>query len=549
MFRSASFRDYLLLAFICAVVFWWRLGWLGLIDPDEPFYAQTAREMVDSGDWVTPQIFGHPQFEKPIFFYWLTAAAYKIFGETEFAARVPAALPATLLVGLVYAFGVGFMGRRAALLSAIVLGTGIEYAIMSRLMLTDIGLALFIAGALFSYWRAMEDEAHRTRWILLHFICGGLAALMKGPIGSIATILAIWSFSWVMNRRSVMRGPALWGGLALYTVIAVPWYAVMLNKFGWVFFNEFFIHENWDRLIRAEHPTNNKWYFAYGFLYYIGLLLGGSLPWMPAVALAINRAVQGIRNDPRLAFLWCWIISSVILLTIARSKLPSYVFYVFVPVAMAAGLALDDLLTHGFRTARDRRLFFGFAILQLAVVLCAEQVKIARPFATPALAMAACFAVALVLLWRKQWTGMIVANAAATVALIGGALVFSVDHVEQYSSGRPVARAMMEGQDGSEPLLAGKFLARGIHFYTHQPVWVLANKPQPFWTPHPLPVVAGRDALHAFVEKHGAVRLTVRRSEWPFWLKSKMIAAAGEPQWFGDNAVIRLTAPKKAVPE
>src|SRR6266581_1077178 len=181
MLRSSAFRDILLIALVCTVVFWWRLGRLGLIDPDEPFYAQTAHEMVASGDWVTPQIFGKPQFEKPIFFYWMTAASFVVFGETEFAARVPAALPATLLVGLVYAFGCGFVGRRAALLSAIVLATGIEYAIMSRLMLTDIALALFISGALFSYWRAMEDEARRTRWILLHFVCGGLAALTKGP--------------------------------------------------------------------------------------------------------------------------------------------------------------------------------------------------------------------------------------------------------------------------------------------------------------------------------------------------------------------------------
>lgn len=496
--------------------------------------------MVSSGDWLTPQIFGQPQFEKPIFFYWLNAASYKIFGETEFAGRLPAALPATILVGLVYAFGCGFMGRRAALLSAIVLGTGLEYAIMSRLMLTDIALALFIAGAMFSYWRAMEDEARRTRWILLHFACGGLAALTKGPIGSIATLLAIWSFSWLMNRRWVLRGSALWGGLALYGVIAVPWYAVMLHKFGWHFFNEFFIHENWDRLIRAEHPANNHWY------YYILLLLLGSIPWMPAVALAVNRAVQGIRNDARLAFLWCWIISSVVLLTIAQSKLPSYAFYVFVPLAMTAGIALDDLLTHGFRTSRDRILVLGFAIIQCGFMFFIPMIKLARPFATPALGMAACFAVALVLLWRRQWAGAVAAYAVATVALIGGALVFSVDHVEKYSSARPVAEAMMEGHDGNEPLIAGKFLARGIHFYTHQPVWVLANKAQPFWTPHPLPVIAGRDALREFVAKHGPVRVTIRRSEWPFWLKSDLVAAAGEPAWYGDNAIVRLVPSKES---
>lgn len=496
--------------------------------------------MVSSGDWVTPQIFHQPQFEKPIFFYWLTAASFTAFGESEFSARVASALPATVCVFLVYAFGVGFVGRRAALLSAVILATGLEYAIMSRLMLTDIALALFIAGALFSYWQALHDEPRRDRWIVLHFVCGGLAALTKGPVAALATLLAIGCYSRLMNRRWIYRGTALWIGLALYALIAVPWYAVMLWKFGRIYFDEFFIHENWDRLIRAEHPANNHWF------YYIAMLALGSIPWMPALALAVSRAFRGLRSDERLAFLWSWILTSLVLLTAAQSKLPSYIFYVFVPLALVGGIALDDLLTHGFRTARDRRLALGFALFQCVVALAAPAIKVARPFAVPALAMAACFVVGTVLLWRRQWVGAFIAQAAATVALIGGALVLSVDHVEQYSSARPVAQAMMAGQNGSEPLIAGKFLARGIHYYTRQPVWVIANKAQPFWTPHPLPVVAGRDALEAFVKEHGAVRITIRKSELPFWQKSRLVASAGEPEWFGDNAVLRLTAPPAA---
>src|SRR5437899_7690898 len=93
MFRSAAVRGVVFLLLLCSVVFWWRLGKLGLIDPDEPFYAQTAREMVATGDWMTPRIFGSPQFEKPILFYWLTAGSFEVFGESEFAARVPSALP------------------------------------------------------------------------------------------------------------------------------------------------------------------------------------------------------------------------------------------------------------------------------------------------------------------------------------------------------------------------------------------------------------------------------------------------------------------------
>ncbi|MEA3211041.1 MAG: hypothetical protein QOE70_4098 [Chthoniobacter sp.] len=533
MFRSSAFRDIIVLLLVCSVVFWWRLGKLGLIDPDEPFYAQTAHEMVATGDWITPQIFGQPQFEKPIFFYWLTAVSFKVFGETEFAARVPSALPATLLVLLVYGFGVGFAGRRAGLLSALVLATGLEFAIMSRLMLTDIALALFLAGALFSYWQALTKTS--GRWLVLHFVCGGLAVLTKGPLASLVTLLAVGSFSGLVKRRSPYRGGPLWVGLALYVAIAVPWYVVMLWKFGWEYFNAFFVHENIMRLLHAEHPSNNHFY------YYVAILALGSIPWLPALAVAVMRGARGIRQDERLAFLWCWILSSVLFLTIAQSKLPSYIFYVFVPLALAVGMTLDDWLTHGFRTRTEFRIALGCALFQCVIPLAAPLIKVARPFAAPALMLAACLASGIALaLWGKRLPA-IWAHVAGTAAIIVGALTFSVEHVEAYSSARPVAQAMIS--ESGEPLLAGKFLARGIHYYTHQPVVVLANKPQPFWTPHPLPVVAGRDELLAFVKQHGAVRATIRRSEWPFWQRSELITAAGEPQWFGDNAVVRLLAP------
>src|SRR5438093_9143704 len=111
-------RDLLVLVALCALVFWLRLGRLGLIDPDEPFYAQTATEMIQSHDWLTPRIFGHPQFEKPILFYWLAIASYRTLGVDEFASRVPGALFATLLVLLTYLFGARALGRRSGFLAA-----------------------------------------------------------------------------------------------------------------------------------------------------------------------------------------------------------------------------------------------------------------------------------------------------------------------------------------------------------------------------------------------------------------------------------------------
>src|ERR1700743_1462218 len=119
MFRDSVLRDAIILILVCFFVFWWRLGSLGLIDPDEPFYAQTAREMVHTGDWVTPQIYGHPQFEKPIFYYWLVASSFKYLGESEFTGRLPTALFSTMLVLLVWSFASRIWSARAGFLSAL----------------------------------------------------------------------------------------------------------------------------------------------------------------------------------------------------------------------------------------------------------------------------------------------------------------------------------------------------------------------------------------------------------------------------------------------
>ncbi len=340
--------DLLVLLLVCFAAFWWRLGVLGLIDPDEPFYAQTAHEMVQTGDWLTPQIYGAPQFEKPIFYYWLVAGSFKAFGESELAGRAPTGVFATALVLLLWAFASRVWTARAGFLAALVLATGLEFCVMSRLMLTDVPLAFFLAGALFSYWRAGEQEERRNFWIALSIACNGLAVLTKGPIGSLTIWFTTLAFARLSGRKSLYRGPGLWWGLVLYVVIVVPWYGAMFAWHAQPFWEEFFVRDNFLRLIRAEHPAMNH------FWYYPGLLLLGSIPWMPAVVLAIRRALASFRADEAVLFHWCWLLTSLVFLTIAQSKLPSYAFVLFVPLAVLVGRTLDLLLERGFATTGER---------------------------------------------------------------------------------------------------------------------------------------------------------------------------------------------------
>jgi 4-amino-4-deoxy-L-arabinose transferase-like glycosyltransferase len=529
--------DLLVLLFVCFAAFWWRLGVLGLIDPDEPFYAQTAREMVQTHDWLTPQIYGAPQFEKPIFYYWMVAGSFELFGESEWAGRAPTGLFATALVLLVWAFASRVWNARSGFLAALVLATGLEFCVMSRLMLTDVPLAFFIAGALFSYWMAGQGEERRHFWIALSLACNGFAVLTKGPIGSLVVWFATLAFAFLAHRKSLYRGPGLWCGLALYAVIVVPWYAAMFAWHARPFWEEFFVRDNFLRLIRAEHPANNH------FWYYPGLLLMGSIPWMPAVALAVRRAFAGFRADPAVLFQWCWLLTSLLFLTLAQSKLPSYGFYLFVPLAVIIGRTLDLLLERGFASVGERRLIIGLAVFQCVTLLVLPFVKAAKAFTFPIALVAACLAVALVFLLQKRLASWLLASAMASLALLAGALTKALPAVEAESSAKPVALALLKERRPDEPLVSGKFLVRGIIFYTRLPVTVWAKQPHPFWADHPLPIIVGQKGLHAFATQYPSVLCGLRKSDWSSVDEDKAFAGREAFAELGENIVVRAVNP------
>src|SRR5436309_5316300 len=225
--RAKTFLDLSLLALLCLALFGWRLGRLPLIDPDEPFYALTSREMLNAHDWVTPRIFGHPQFEKPPMVYWLVMLSTRAFGQGEAAARLPTALSAAALVLAVYVFGAKQFGRRTALPAAVVLATGLEFLIMARMLLTDMMFALFICLSCFAFWLGAHDPTRRRRWWMGAGLACGFAVITKGPLGLLVPSLAA-ALAWIRNdapRRG--HGGALLGGLGLFAAVAVPWYAIM----------------------------------------------------------------------------------------------------------------------------------------------------------------------------------------------------------------------------------------------------------------------------------------------------------------------------------
>lgn len=501
---------------ICSVMFWWRLGHLPLIDPDEPFYAETTREMVQRNEWLTPTIFGERQFEKPIFFYWQSMTAMKIFGDNAFACRAPSAAAATLLVFLTWWFGRRMFSPRAGFCAAVVLASGVEYSLMARLMLTDICLALCISASVFFFWLATEEEDKRDRWMILHFVASAFAMLTKGPVGLLVPTLGSICYLFLTGRRSPWRGKGLVIGIIAWLLIAGPWYATMFAKYGMEYWHRFFVHENWERLTSAEHKHSNHWW------YYLMILVAGNLPWIPLLIAAVVRTVRGIKTDPRLLFLVCWFVPNLIFFTICNSKLPTYTFFLFVTLALTMGHTLDQWLAGGFRGKGERILVSALAILQTVLVLGAAGAitlmlpKDSNTFIkdlTPVIyVLAGVISVPMVLMLMRRtvaWAGTTVCVTAVIVML----MQYGVDaKVMEYTSTQGIAAEAMKVRQPGEPIITSSFIARAVTYYTgSMPAGVIffpgnSDKVQPYFTPHPpLHMLRNSSGAHDFASQHPSV--------------------------------------------
>src|SRR3989454_976055 len=228
-----SGREGALLLVLCALLFFLGLGTPGLTDRDEGSNAEAAREMVQSGDWLTPTLNGTPRFAKPILIYWLIACSYLVFGLSEFAARLPSALFGTLLVLMQYAFATRLLGPTVGLRAALILLLNFEVLAIGRMVLTDMVLVFFTTLSIFSFFLAMEGEGRAKRWYWGFYVGMALATLTKGPVGVLVPLLAVIPYLLLTRRwREIAPECRLLTGTAVFLLIAAPWYAAMFLLHG-----------------------------------------------------------------------------------------------------------------------------------------------------------------------------------------------------------------------------------------------------------------------------------------------------------------------------
>jgi 4-amino-4-deoxy-L-arabinose transferase-like glycosyltransferase len=330
------------------LLFFYRLDSLALFDADEPAYAEAAREMLISGNWITPHFNFQPRFDKPILFYWLIALAYKGFGIGEYAARFWSATFATGLTLSIYLFGQPLLGRRGACIAALAFATNVGTIVLGRAAVTDMTLTFCMTWTLLCFFDVYLATGKRnSRSLVPGYLAMAFAVLTKGPIGLLLPGLIIGLFL-IIRRKARATLPRLWplGGLVLFAVVAIPWYVLVLRENGWAFIHGFFMQHHLNRYLGVVSSHVG------GPLYFLPVVVLGFFPWSGVLPIAfghlwaLRRRLRAELTERQelLLFLWVWCSVVVLFFSFSRTKLPSYIFPAVPAFALLIGVAGETVL-------------------------------------------------------------------------------------------------------------------------------------------------------------------------------------------------------------
>nr|WP_314543114.1 glycosyltransferase family 39 protein [uncultured Massilia sp.] len=329
-----SKRVFWLLALAFVLVSLYALGIRTLVPPDEGRYAEMAREMFASGDWITTRLNGIKYFEKPPLQAWMTALAFTVFGVGEWQARLWTGVSGLLGVGLSGFAAWRLFGPRVGGYSALVLASSLYWIVGSQVNSLDMGLSAMMTLALCALLLAQRDEAgaaERRNWMLVCWAGMALAVLSKGLIGIVLPGGVLVVYTLLAGDRRIWTRLYPGRGLAVFLLIAAPWFVLVgLRNPEQPHF--FFIHEHVERFLLKEHHREAAWWI------FFALLAVGSIPWLGVLVQSLAAAARRRPGvfQPRLLLL-VWVAFITLFFTKSNSKLPGYILPVFPAVAMLVG--------------------------------------------------------------------------------------------------------------------------------------------------------------------------------------------------------------------
>ena len=467
---------------ICLILFFFSLGNRALWDIDEGLHSVSSKDMVLSGDWVTPKYNGEKFYDKPPLHNWLVAISFLIFGFNEFAARLPAALLGMGCVLITYLLGKRIFGPAAAFLGSLVLASSVEFFVLSRTVVHDISLAFFITLALTLFYLGYENEKHRRVYFLVGYAALGFAVLAKGPIGILLPAAIIGLFLILKKQLRFLKEMQVGWGTLVVIAIAAPWYILISIKDpGYVSY--FFLKQNIGNFFSAEarHPEP--------IYYYIPVLMGGMFPWSTFLPLALFRGIRAPKsaNKDGMLFILLWVAVIFVFFSLASSKLGTYVLPLFPAAALVVGGFLNDILINPSGDL-DKGLVYSYLplviILPLALIyiivfppanLVAEVgIELKWIYLPAGLLVAGCF-ISMGLAVSKNYRAFIGSIAATVTAVLLFSLIFLVPSIEPFRSSKILAQKIDKLIEPAENLVFYLKARETFFFYTDRMATVLKS--------------------------------------------------------------------------
>ena len=496
-FASLTGRQIVLLVLLVLAVVPYVLG-LGassLWDANEAFYAETARQMVETGDYVNPSFNAEPRFNKPVLPYWIVAVSYHAFGVSEKAERIPIAAAALVLIAVAYRLGSLQGSRTAGLAAAVVLATSPRFLMFARRIIIDVHLAAFAGLALLFFALSEAYPGRRRSCLVLMYVATALGTLTKGPVAVLVPGLAILLYlAWERRLRDV-RNMLMPVGAAIGAAIILPWYVLVYQEHGWQYIQSFVLVENLGRYTQSVAGEGR------GVLFYPPVVLDHLFPWSLFVPFALWGGVrhlwsaddeasggrirdapatvrnQGMRRTLRL--LVCWIVVFVGFFSLSRTKQDLYILPIVPAVAALVGAMLAAAVDGGglFRLGRYVRpvaaatgvvLFFAGAALLVALAVPGAPSLAGVGLAAATLAAGG---LATVVLTAGRRNFEAVAAIGASLMVVSWLAVWvMLPDFERYKPVRPLAEAI-DDRAGSAAVIGSYRLGiPSLVYYLRRPV-------------------------------------------------------------------------------
>jgi len=475
--RLAVRRPLFTLCALAALTFALGLGRQAITDADEAYYAEAAHEMLASGDWLTPRFNFADRWQKPVLYYWLTAATYRVAGTTEWAARLWSALAGIGLAVLTWAIARRWhaedgaaQGRdgtvEAAWLAGAIVATSFGYAAMARAALPDLPLAFCITATIATTLRAGEGDARR--WWVAAGALAGCGFLLKGPVALAVPAVVILPVWWLERRRLRLSLSGVTIALGAWAVVGLPWYVAMTTTHGMPYLQSFFVADNLERFTTTRFNEPRPLWF------YPLVVAGGMMPWSifaigpvgTAVRNAVARRLALSAGEGRL-LLWAGV--PLLLFMASVGQQPRYVLPVLPPLAIllasaiarrargaSTGLSLPTWVTVALL------LGLAGALLRLRPMLIT--VHPAAPWIVAGMFSVAALLLALIAL-TGRWAALPIAMTAAAMLLVLG-VQFGALAGRRPEAVEAIAAAVRAHRHAGEPVGPYRAFVRNLVFYT-----------------------------------------------------------------------------------